>query len=128
MIYVYFAKKKVLNQIYTKICLDLGISLRFMGWLFYILYYNHLYPLVLILTGKNAKFLKKNLLKDIKEAMPRFLFTSESVGEGHPDKICDQVSDAILDACLREDPNSRVACETAIKTEMQGYHFWRNYY
>ncbi|CAR23851.1 methionine adenosyltransferase [Lachancea thermotolerans CBS 6340] len=47
-----------------------------------------------------------------------FLFTSESVGEGHPDKICDQVSDAILDACLREDPLSKVACETAAKTGM----------
>ncbi|KAL1743465.1 S-adenosylmethionine synthetase [Schizophyllum fasciatum] len=47
-----------------------------------------------------------------------FLFTSESVGEGHPDKICDQVSDAILDACLREDPFSKVACETASKTGM----------
>src|SRR6267142_2469303 len=42
----------------------------------------------------------------------RILFTSESVTEGHPDKIADQISDAILDACLREDPNSRVACET----------------
>ena len=42
----------------------------------------------------------------------RFLFTSESVTEGHPDKICDQISDAILDACLAEDPMSRVACET----------------
>jgi len=42
----------------------------------------------------------------------RFLFTSESVTEGHPDKIADQISDAILDACLRDDPNSRVACET----------------
>ncbi len=42
----------------------------------------------------------------------RLLFTSESVTEGHPDKIADQISDAILDACLREDPNSRVACET----------------
>lgn len=39
-----------------------------------------------------------------------FLFTSESVGEGHPDKICDQVSDAVLDAHLREDPDARVAC------------------
>ncbi|KAJ9660894.1 methionine adenosyltransferase sam2 [Neophaeococcomyces mojaviensis] len=48
----------------------------------------------------------------------RFLFTSESVGEGHPDKICDQVSDAILDACLKEDPLSKVACETATKTGM----------
>ncbi|KAI8831634.1 methionine adenosyltransferase sam2 [Chytriomyces hyalinus] len=47
-----------------------------------------------------------------------FLFTSESVGEGHPDKICDQVSDAILDACLTVDPFSRVACETATKTGM----------
>lgn len=47
-----------------------------------------------------------------------FLFTSESVGEGHPDKICDQVSDAILDACLAVDPHSRVACETAAKTGM----------
>ncbi|KAL2122439.1 hypothetical protein VTJ04DRAFT_2894 [Mycothermus thermophilus] len=47
-----------------------------------------------------------------------FLFTSESVGEGHPDKICDQVSDAILDACLAEDPMSKVACETATKTGM----------
>jgi S-adenosylmethionine synthetase len=48
-----------------------------------------------------------------------FLFTSESVGEGHPDKIADQVSDAILDACLKEDPLSKVACETATKTGMQ---------
>ncbi|KIP08876.1 hypothetical protein PHLGIDRAFT_68547 [Phlebiopsis gigantea 11061_1 CR5-6] len=47
-----------------------------------------------------------------------FLFTSESVGEGHPDKICDQVSDAILDACLEQDPFSKVACETASKTGM----------
>lgn len=45
-----------------------------------------------------------------------FLFTSESVGEGHPDKICDQISDAILDACLQQDPYSKVACETASKT------------
>jgi S-adenosylmethionine synthetase len=45
-------------------------------------------------------------------AKTRYLFTSESVTEGHPDKIADQISDAILDACLREDPTSRVACET----------------
>jgi S-adenosylmethionine synthetase len=45
-----------------------------------------------------------------------FLFTSESVNEGHPDKMCDQISDAILDACLRGDPNSKVACETCTKT------------
>jgi len=47
-----------------------------------------------------------------------FLFTSESVGEGHPDKICDQVSDAVLDAHLEQDPNARVACETFAKTGM----------
>lgn len=46
----------------------------------------------------------------------KFLFTSESVTEGHPDKICDQISDAILDAILAEDPQARVACETAIST------------
>ncbi len=46
----------------------------------------------------------------------KLLFTSESVTEGHPDKICDQVSDAVLDACLTQDPYSRVACETAVKT------------
>ncbi|MBN1544663.1 methionine adenosyltransferase [Candidatus Woesearchaeota archaeon] len=45
----------------------------------------------------------------------RYLFTSESVSEGHPDKVCDQISDAVLDACFREDPFSRVACETAVK-------------
>jgi S-adenosylmethionine synthetase len=43
--------------------------------------------------------------------MTKYLFTSESVGEGHPDKLCDQVSDAVLDACLRDDPESHVACE-----------------
>ena len=47
-----------------------------------------------------------------------YLFTSESVGEGHPDKVADQVSDAILDACLREDPQSHVACETFTTTGM----------
>ena len=48
--------------------------------------------------------------------MERLLFTSESVTEGHPDKICDQISDAVLDALLEQDPMSRVACETAITT------------
>ncbi len=47
---------------------------------------------------------------------PKLLFTSESVTEGHPDKLCDQISDAVLDACLEQDPRSRVACETATKT------------
>jgi S-adenosylmethionine synthetase len=46
----------------------------------------------------------------------QLFFTSESVTEGHPDKICDQISDAVLDACLEQDPKSRVACETATKT------------
>ena len=44
------------------------------------------------------------------------LFTSESVTEGHPDKVCDQISDAILDAILKEDPRAHVACETVVKT------------
>ena len=47
---------------------------------------------------------------------PSLMFTSESVTEGHPDKMCDQISDAVLDACLEQDRMSRVACETAIKT------------
>lgn len=51
--------------------------------------------------------------------MPKnFIFSSESVGEGHPDKVCDTISDAILDACLLEDPNSRVACETYAKSNI----------
>jgi len=46
----------------------------------------------------------------------QYLFTSESVTEGHPDKMCDQISDAILDAIVKEDPEARVACETATTT------------
>jgi len=52
------------------------------------------------------------------QPLTRFFFTSESVSEGHPDKLCDQVSDAVLDACLKEDPYSKVACETSTKTGM----------
>ena len=48
--------------------------------------------------------------------MSDFVFTSESVTEGHPDKICDQISDAVLDALLYQDPSSRVACETVVNT------------
>ena len=44
----------------------------------------------------------------------KFLFTSESVTEGHPDKVCDQVSDSVLDEVLRQDPSGRVACETYV--------------
>src|ERR1700681_1218073 len=50
--------------------------------------------------------------------MPSYRFTSESVTEGHPDKLCDQVSDAILDAILKQDLKARVACETLAKTGM----------
>ena len=50
--------------------------------------------------------------------MKDYIFTSESVSEGHPDKVCDQISDAVLDAYLKEDPNSRVACETMIKNNL----------
>merc|ERR1712079_129376 len=63
-------------------------------------------------------------MSDMKKAMmetqsgEKFLFTSESVGEGHPDKMCDQVSDAILDAHLKQDPDAKVACETVTKTGM----------
>ena len=48
--------------------------------------------------------------------MERRFFTSESVTEGHPDKICDQISDAVLDAVMEQDPMGRVACETAVNT------------
>ena len=48
----------------------------------------------------------------------RFIFSSESVGEGHPDKVCDTISDAVLDACLAQDPTSRVACETYAKSNV----------
>src|SRR5436190_10015969 len=47
-----------------------------------------------------------------------YIFSSESVGEGHPDKVCDTISDAVLDACLAEDPRSRVACETYAKSNI----------
>ena len=51
----------------------------------------------------------------------KILFTSESVTEGHPDKMCDQISDAILDELMRQDPMSRVACETCCTTGCNGY-------
>ena len=50
--------------------------------------------------------------------MSSYLFTSESVSEGHPDKIADQISDAVLDEILKQDPKARVACETYVKTGM----------
>ena len=51
-----------------------------------------------------------------------FLFTSESVTEGHPDKVADQISDAILDAMLTQDPDSRVACERSESTRLNSSH------
>lgn len=48
--------------------------------------------------------------------LKKFIFSSESVGEGHPDKVADYISDSVLDACLEQDPNSRVACETLVKS------------
>ena len=52
--------------------------------------------------------------------LPRehFLFTSEAVTNGHPDKLCDYISDSILDACLEQDPDSKVACEAACKNSL----------
>jgi S-adenosylmethionine synthetase len=61
-------------------------------------------------------FLEDSLMSTTFMSSPRVLFTSESVTEGHPDKICDQISDAILDAIIEQDPSARVACETAAKT------------
>src|ERR687897_2122615 len=49
--------------------------------------------------------------------MSQFTFSSESVSEGHPDKVCDYISDSILDACLEHDTRSRVACETLVKSD-----------
>lgn len=54
-------------------------------------------------------------MEPLKVPKGHFLFTSEAVTCGHPDKLCDRVSDAILDACLRVDPDAKVACETAAK-------------
>ena len=60
--------------------------------------------------------LNRESTKERKESMEKLLFTSESVTEGHPDKMCDQISDAILDALMEQDPMSRVACETCVTT------------
>ena len=49
--------------------------------------------------------------------MSRFTFTSESVSEGHPDKVADYISDSVLDACFEQDAKSRVACETLVKSD-----------
>jgi S-adenosylmethionine synthetase len=70
--------------------------------------------------GRKGNFIfvqgERNSMSSTFMTSSRLMFTSESVTEGHPDKLCDQVSDAVLDACLEQDPTSRVACETATKT------------
>nr|AII97820.1 BLTX448 [Nephila pilipes] len=63
-------------------------------------------------------FVVMNGLESTDNGLSTFMFSSESVGEGHPDKLCDQISDAILDAHLEQDPDAKVACETAAKTGM----------
>ena len=71
-----------------------------------------------LFVAVSGKLLFSQILRSeriqIKEGniMPKCFFTSESVTEGHPDKICDQISDAVLDAILEKDPDARVACET----------------
>merc|ERR1719428_1787417 len=75
-----------------------------------------------VVTSAKAKILEQqkyeqtDLVTGLAE--DEFLFTSESVNEGHPDKLADIVSDSVLDACLEQDPESYVACETATKTNM----------
>lgn len=76
-------------------------------------------PTVNGLNGNHYKEINHHYAEECsQDDIGTFLFTSESVGEGHPDKICDQVSDAILDAHLKQDPNAKVACETLCKTGM----------
>jgi S-adenosylmethionine synthetase len=74
-------------------------------------------PVILYQHGK-IFYTDAYYLKGVFMRQRRFFFTSESVSEGHPDKLCDQVSDAILDACLQADPQSRVACETYASTSL----------
>lgn len=68
------------------------------------------------LNGDASQFNPQSAIHDQHEES--FLFTSESVGEGHPDKMCDQISDAILDAYLKVDPNAKVAAEVATKSNL----------
>jgi S-adenosylmethionine synthetase len=77
-----------------------------------------LYALALSWSARKGQFIFKEVQRMSTTFMtsPKLMFTSESVTEGHPDKMCDQISDAVLDACLEQDPYSRVACETATKT------------
>jgi len=75
--------------------------------------------LIMSVNGGHYREINKHYAEECsQDDIGSFLFTSESVGEGHPDKICDQISDAILDAHLKQDPNAKVACETVTKTGM----------
>ena len=56
-----------------------------------------------------------------------FYFASESVGEGHPDKLCDQISDGVLDACIKQAPHCKVGLESATKTKMVNGSFWLSF-
>lgn len=78
-------------------------------------YYICLELVLIIFNFLKINTLINNIMKDSKDLI---YFASESVGEGHPDKLCDQVSDAILDACLKINPDAKVAMETATKTGM----------
>ena len=69
-----------------------------------------------LLAGNNDFYTHKNNEGETKMSAKKYTLTSESVSEGHPDKICDQISDAILDELLRQDPYSRVAVETMVTT------------
>jgi S-adenosylmethionine synthetase len=69
----------------------------------------------LLISGRGIA-LKEDIMSLTFMTQPSTVFTSESVTEGHPDKLCDQISDAVLDSCLEQDPTSRVACEVATKT------------
>jgi S-adenosylmethionine synthetase len=68
------------------------------------------------LSFRRGNFFLKGCTMTTFMTSPKLLFTSESVTEGHPDKVCDQIADSVLDACFEQDPQSRVACEVAAKT------------
>src|SRR6266446_7787309 len=67
---------------------------------------------------EHDRFIFQHSTLNFSAMLRRFIFASESVGEGHPDKVCDTISDAVLDTCLAQDPTSRVACETYAKCNL----------
>src|SRR5690349_24677986 len=77
------------------------------------------WPAPLVSSASKAELTARKLDRFLTYQMPRsYIFSSESVGEGHPDKVCDTISDAVLDACLAQDSRSRVACETYAKSNI----------